>query len=522
MSQDGAAVGTTLDAPVPLPPVGAGAIPAPLQSMLSTAQLSLRPARAPDHAAENRALVALMEQLAISPEGVLRKLAETALNLCRAHTAGVSLLASDRKTFYWPAIAGQWAGHVQGGTPRDFGPCGTVLDRNTALMCSHPERDFPYFAEVSPLLEEALLIPFYVDGEAVGTLWVVAHDTSRRFDSEDLRLLNSLGTFAAAAYQSLQTLDITRRSASIVDSSDDAIVGKDLTGVIQSWNRGAERIFGYTAEEAVGRSITMLIPEQRLHEEIDILQRIGRGEHIKHYETVRQRKDGRLIDISLTISPIRNVEGRIVGASKIARDVTERKRAEAKITLLAREVDHRAKNLLALVQATVQLTQAGSAAEFKEAIQGRIQAIARVHTLLAHSRWSGADLHQLVREELTPFCHEDGRARIDGPSFTLEPSAAQAVAMIIHELATNAVKYGALSAVTGRVQVEWQRTGDSSLVLRWTETGGPPVKAPSRQGFGTRVVKETVRNQLNGEARFDWREQGLVCEITATQLAASP
>ena len=149
------------------------------------------------------ALMALAEQLAASPDGILQKLTETALTLCGAHSAGgVGFLEPDGKRFYWPAISGQWVGHVGGGTPRDFGPCGTVLDCDAALLFSHPELDFDYFAPVTPLVEEALLMPFYVNGKAVGTVWVVIHDLSRRFDSEDLRLMTDLGAFAASALSS--------------------------------------------------------------------------------------------------------------------------------------------------------------------------------------------------------------------------------------------------------------------------------------------------------------------------------
>ena len=173
--------------------------------MLSTAELSRRPSRLPDHAAESQALIELARVMATSPDVILEKLAETALSLCRAHSAGLSLLeeGDQRRNFHWRAIAGQWAPHLNGGTPRDFGPCGTVLDRNTALVCSHPELDFPYWAPIKPVLEEGLLIPFYIKGEALGTIWVVSHDDSRRFDAEDLRVMTNLGTFAAAAYQTL-------------------------------------------------------------------------------------------------------------------------------------------------------------------------------------------------------------------------------------------------------------------------------------------------------------------------------
>ena len=248
--------GRTLDTPV-------------LRSMLSTAELARRPTRPPNHEAENKALIALAQSMAASPQGILQKLADTALTLCRAHSAGLSLLeeGDQKSNFHWRAIAGQWAPHINGGTPRDFGPCGTVLDQDVAMVCSHPELDFPYWAPIKPVLEEGLLIPFHIKGEAVGTIWVVAHDASRRFDAEDLRVMTSLGTFAAAAYQTLLALNATQRIASIVESSVDAIVSKDLDGVITSWNYGAERIFGYTAEEAVGKPVTILIPPDRLHEE---------------------------------------------------------------------------------------------------------------------------------------------------------------------------------------------------------------------------------------------------------------
>ena len=331
-------------------------IPPPLQSALSTAELNKRPSRAPDHAAECRALMALAEQLAASPDGILQKLTETALTLCRAHSAGISLLEPDGKQFYWPAISGQWVAHIGGGTPRDFGPCGTVLDCDSALLFSHPELDFDYFAPVTPLVEEALLMPFYVNGKAVGTVWVVMHDLSRRFDSEDLRLMTDLGAFAASAYQALGSLTKVHAASAVIESSHDAIITKTLDGIITSWNAGAEHIFGYKPQEVIGKSVTILIPPDHENEEPAILEGLRRGERVDHYETIRVRKDGERLDISLTISPIKDATGKIIGASKIARDITARKQAEAQISYLARETEHRTKNILATVQAVVQLT----------------------------------------------------------------------------------------------------------------------------------------------------------------------
>jgi PAS domain S-box-containing protein len=487
-----------------------------LRSMLSTDELRRRPSRPPDYAAENQALIALAQAMATSPEDIVQRLADTALSLCRAHSAGLSLLedGDQKSNFHWRAIAGQWSPHVNGGTPRDFGPCGTVLDQDVAMVCSHPELDFPYWASIEPVLEEGLLIPFYIKGEAVGTIWVVAHDTIRRFDAEDLRVMTSLATFAAAAYQAWLSVNSTQRFAAIVESSDDAIVSKDLNGTIATWNRGAERIFGYVDEEVIGKPITILIPPDRRQEEDEIIGHIRRGERIEHYETVRMRKDGSRVDISLTVSPVRNSAGKIIGASKIARDISERKRSEKQIATLAREAEHRAKNMLATVQATIRLTEADTPKELKHAIGGRIQALANVHALFVQSRWTGAELRSLVTQELAPYCQDrKARARIEGPSLSLEPNTAQTMAVTLHELATNAAKYGALSVANGKIQVEWSRAPDGRIVLRWTETGGPAVKPPTRQGFGTRVIESMIQ-QHEGECRFDWRVEGLACEIT--------
>jgi PAS domain S-box-containing protein len=307
----------------------------------------------------------------------------------------------------------------------------------------------------------------------------------------------------------------TRRLVSIVESSDDAIVSKDLNGIIATWNRGAERLFGYFAEEIIGKPIMTLIPSDRQAEEAGILERIQRGERIDHFETVRRCKDGSLVTVSLTVSPVTDASGKIIGAAKIARDITDKKRREEQIALLAREADHRTKNLLALAQATVHMTQGDTADELKKAIEGRLRALAHAHTLLARSRWDGADLRDLAVEELRPYLRDgDMQVAIEGPSVMLGQESAQAMAVALHELATNAVKYGALSTPGGRITVEWRYRSLRRLYFRWTEAGGPPVQGPpTRQGFGTRVIKRMVDSQLNSEAHFNWHETGLVCEI---------
>ncbi len=311
-----------------------------------------------------------------------------------------------------------------------------------------------------------------------------------------------------------QSEERCRQLALIVESSDDAIISTDLSGIISTWNNGAERLYGYTAEEMIGKPISALVPSDQSQEEMKTLARIGRGERVEPYDTVRRRRDGSLVEVLLTVSPLKNLAGGVVGASKIARDITDRKRLERNVQLLSREVDHRARNLLSVVQAAVDLSNAGTLADLKAVIGGRIRALSRAHTLLAETRWTEVDLARLIRQELSPYCSEQAlNANLGGPEVRLASSQAQPVAVLFHELTTNAVKYGALSLPTGRVQVFWTRGDDARLLLRWIERNGPSIKPPERRGFGMRVIEEVVRRQLGGELRFDWRPDGLMCSI---------
>jgi GAF domain-containing protein len=174
-----------------------------LQSVLATAELEQRAARAPDHQRESLATMELVKALADDPKGFFQKLVDMTLSLSGADSAGISLLDEQAGRFVWPAVAGGLFPYLGEGTPREFGPCGTVLDRNEALLFRHPERHFTYLAPITPLMEEALLVPFHMHGKAVGTLWAVIHVPERKFDAEDLRLLKSLSAFAASAYRAL-------------------------------------------------------------------------------------------------------------------------------------------------------------------------------------------------------------------------------------------------------------------------------------------------------------------------------
>ena len=305
--------------------------------------------------------------------------------------------------------------------------------------------------------------------------------------------------------------------AAVVEFSDDAILTKDLDGVITSWNRGAERLFGYEAGEAVGRPITtILIPLDRLDEEREILGRIRRGEHVEHYETVRRCKDGSLLDISLSVSPLKDAQGKIVGASKIARDITELRRAQERQKLLINEIQHRIKNTLATVQAIATQTLRSSPTEC-DAFVARLHALAGAHDLLTNDNWQQAPLVDLVGKALNAF-RDKHRERffVDGPDgIFLDAQKSSLLVMALHELATNAVKYGALSNENGQVRVVWESLGDNPakrLRLCWKESGGPPVHPPAQKGFGSLLIERALQNQL-GQARLDFEPQGLVCSI---------
>lgn len=492
--------------------------------------------------------------------------------------------------------------------------------------------------------------------------------------------------------------------AAIVESSDDAIVSKDLNGIITSWNAGACRIFGYSAAEVIGKPITIVIPPDHWDEEPIILQRICQGERIEHFETVRKRKDGSVFDVSLSISPLKNERGEVVGAAKIARDISrrkdterladrqrrqlesldhvsrliaqdldldkvvqrvtdvatelsgarfgaffynvldekgesymlytlagaprsaferfgmprntavfdhtfrgtgvvrsddirkdpryghnaphygmpkghlpvvsylavpvigregevlgglffghdeparfsqesedsvvriaahaaiainngrllqsaqqeiaERQRTEEAKELLLREIQHRVKNSLGIVQAMVNQTFKTASPIEKNAFGARIQALASAHDVLTDKHWDRAGVKQVVDRALEPF-REYGQDRftVCGPNASLSANKALLLAMILHELGTNAVKYGALSNTDGRVSVTWELSDTGAkLCVTWRESGGPVVAQPSRKGFGSTLIARALAGEKS-KATIDYAATGVVCTL---------
>ena len=296
-----------------------------------------------------------------------------------------------------------------------------------------------------------------------------------------------------------------------------------------TWSANLPPIMGFAPDSfgaTVGGLAERVHPEDRA--KFEQLLRQGTGGTEQPCELRFTRPDGSIRWSLVAGQVIRENAGRALRFAGVDLDITERKEAEERRAMLARELDHRAKNMLAVVQSVLHLSKADTIGEFTQAVSGRIQALSRAHTLLSESRWQGVELGRIVDEEIVPFRGTDGaqnggaqnggtqtaRIQAEGPVVSLPPSTAQSLAVALHELTTNAAKYGALSQPGGQVALRWA-VGPEGLTMQWSEQGGPAVAAaPLRRGFGTRVITASVEHQLGGKARFDWRPEGLTVELT--------
>lgn len=313
--------------------------------------------------------------------------------------------------------------------------------------------------------------------------------------------------------------EINRRARELLEALPVAIYTTDPHGKLTFYNSAAVDFWGWRPElgsdqwDAFQRQF---FPEGAPlpHGQCPLVMTLKEKRPIRGAEVLAERADGTRLFLQPYPTPMHDATGKLVGAVNMLVDITSRKEADDRLKLMAREVDHRANNLISLTQAIVRLAEAPTAEELKAVIEGRIGALAQVHGLLAQTRWVGADLQRLVEEEVAPYRGgQCPQVEVKGPALVLEPHAAQSMAIALHELATNAAKYGALSTPAGRVVVEWKRTTRGGLIVRWAESGGPKVSMPSRRGFGTGAIDGTVCKQLEGDVRFDWRASGLVCSI---------
>jgi PAS domain S-box-containing protein len=280
------------------------------------------------------------------------------------------------------------------------------------------------------------------------------------------------------------------------------------------WDEGQYQICGVDPQhfEVTSASVQHLLHPDDTHKLRKALARFAKGARSYETEFRINRPDGEMRWCVGTAAATIDKSGRVVRVSGVTVDITERKRAEERQSLLTREVDHRAKNALALAQSIVRLTRAQDIDAYVRAVEGRISALARIHTILSLSSWQGAEITRLVDEELAPYAVA-GQIKFGGSELQLEPATAQTLALALHELVTNSAKYGALSAEPGRVSVRWETRDDDTLMLAWEEVGGPVVQKPESRGFGTRSVIASIESQLGGQALFDWRSEGLVCRL---------
>ena len=377
--------------------------------------------------------------------------------------------------------------------PHDECPMAVALKEKRAI------RDVEIIAE-RPDGSRARVIPYPTplfdgNGELVGAINMMV-DVSARHESEQ---------------------ELARLGA-VVASSEDAVISVNLKGLITHWNSGATQLYKYESDEMVGQSIDAIIPLELRPQEAEILAKLRSGERVKNYETERVSKDGRRVSISLSAASLRDEKGNVIGMTKVARDMTERKQAEQLQFLLLNELNHRVKNTLATVQAIAHQTvrSARSPEEFATSFTARLQALSKAHNLLTQSSWQGADLLSLIREQLM-HTDKDDRISYSGPSVVLEPQVALHLSMVLHELGTNARKYGSLSVPRGQVSIGWsvQSTrvnDDPTLQLKWQERNGPSVAAPTKQGFGTTLIQQSIQAH-GGDVIITYGPEGVTCEI---------
>jgi PAS domain S-box-containing protein len=290
----------------------------------------------------------------------------------------------------------------------------------------------------------------------------------------------------------------------------------DLVNDEWIWDEGQCRIFGVDAAtfKPNPQTVRPLVDPQDIRRLTEMIADFRRGDREGYQTEFRVRRpDGVMRWCFGTAAPTLDESGRVVRVSGVTIDITERKEAEERQDLLAREVDHRARNALAVVQSIVRLTRANNVEGYVAAVEGRIKALARAHALLSDARWHSADLGALVAEELAPYrAGEVDKVQVTGPNVSLPPHMAQGLALALHELATNAAKHGALSSLLGRLSLNWQLRPDY-LILEWIEAGGPRVAPPSARSFGLKVIRTSIENQLNGRAIFEWAPPGMQCTL---------
>ena len=345
-------------------------------------------------------------------------------------------------------------------------------------------------------------------------LWMSIRATAS-FDSD--RRLTRIAGLAFDMTAQTHAEEAQARLAAIVESSMDMIISVAPGGEILTWNAGAERMFGYTADEAVGRSLRMLVPDDR--NDLDEIVATMNDKGSIQIETVRVAKDGRRINVLISAGSVRLSDG-TRGSSAIFTDITERKRSEERQVTLINELNHRVKNTLATIQSIAAHTfRNQNDDKLMQKFVARLIALSQAHNVLTRSNWQGANLAEIIAMTIAPHQTDDEtRFGCQGPDVQLNPRAALAISMALHELCTNAAKYGALSNAVGRVSLTWrvlETIEGRRLELQWIERGGPRVTKPKRDGFGMSLVRATLADDLDANVRLEFEPDGLVCNVDA-------
>jgi two-component sensor histidine kinase len=544
--------------------------------VITAAELSRRTSRPPNYEIESRALAELMTAMANQPnaDGVLQKLVDTALELCRVQSAGVSILekGTNGDVSRWRAVAGPWSAYRGELMPRDS-PCGMALERDAMLLMTDSERHCAYARNIALPIAEALLIPLRVSGNPVGTIWIISHDESRQFDAEDHRLMTSLGRFAEDAYQLLSQEGLAKELAATKRLQE---ISSELLG-----ERQVEGLYEKIVDAAASIMHSDFASMQRYHAERGELWLLAnRGfnlEATNFWQRVTPRsatscgialRSGQRVIIAdieqdasmfgedfemfrrarvsaMQSTPLMSRGGEVLGMisthwrqryrpqeqelqhldilARQAADLIERSLAEQRTRVLLREVSHRAKNILAIVQGMVRQTAAQKDSNtFAQDLSARLASLARSHDLLAATDWRGVQLGELVRSQVSHLCDLGGtRITFDGPSLKVAPRSAQAIGIAIHELATNALKFGALSNINGFVVVQWKisETSEPRFIMTWRERSGPSVSSPQRRGFGETATIRMIEHAFDADVALNYDSDGVIWKMNAPLAA---
>ena len=318
--------------------------------------------------------------------------------------------------------------------------------------------------------------------------------------------------------------ELRRRHEAIVNSSADAIYSLSLDGTIATWNQAAERLYGYAPQEVIGRDVDILFPPREPGTDLPSARLLG-AKRPQRYETVQIAKSGKRIDVAISVAGFSDGDT-LEGFSVIARDISERNRAQEHIKFLLRESSHRAKNLLSIIQAIASQTarSAKTVAEYQDRFGQRLRSMAFSHDLLVNEDWKRVRLADLLRLQLSPFVEPGPRLKLEGPDAYLTPEAAEHMGLALHELATNAVKYGALSSPAGHISISWATVSNGveyGLQLTWRERNGPQVTPPRHAGFGSIVTEKIITQALAAKVAADFASSGLcwTVEIPSRYIA---